>query len=563
MLQVGGTGLQVRPLESNARTRALDYTNRRIHLSKDHLARSRRARAAEPAATTASAALPLEDEAPDGVWRQPKEIIPLETLLADPVEAEQDPAQLLLVQNHCALKGWVEQPSPCCAAASVAGAFNALLRMDGEHERAVTPERVLGLLQRLIETELVEKRATVARALNMPVRGVAPLELLLLSLQLYQSRKGRPLTGRKQAAVGVKELAAGLRAVAASGPDPEARAMLGPIDEKDEATLWQRLRFGAAPPAPVAAAPVAAAPVVGAPVAAAPAPPPTSVEVVAADAPAVSITDEVASPKPTKRSAARPVAASPAASTSAGQAASPAAPVGSPLREEAALVKLAQAHAGWCKITAGSPSTSAVGNSHILHTVSTLSREMSLPIVAKRFCGLRESGEVEIVVNEHDTPVDMEHQWRRLRIAFEDPCTILLMHFWNHYAMIYAVREWRHAATGQLHLEVLTAKPAQRPCRWLPWAELHKWLVQWQGYTVFRLQLHDTPPPPYSGPFADTNAAAAPPAHARLDGVGSTTAAPPPPGVGRRTMRMAERHAERTLAFDRRVEIGDARPYAV
>jgi hypothetical protein len=56
-------------------------------------------------------------------------------------------------------------------------------------------------------------------------------------------------------------------------------------------------------------------------------------------------------------------------------------------------------------------------------------------------------------------------------------------------ALVFAVREWRHASTGELHREILTAKPAQRPCRWLPWTELRRWLLQWQGYTVFKFML--------------------------------------------------------------------------
>ena len=127
--------------------------------------------------------------------------------------------------------------------------------------------------------------------------------------------------------------------------------------------------------------------------------------------------------------------------------------------------------------------------------------------------------------------------------------------------MVYGMREWRHAGNGQRHYEVLTAKPAQRPCRWIPWEELRKWLLQWQGYTIMRLQLQEPPKPP--SPY--TRSLVAPPNASSTSGAeagsgagsgeapSAAGAAPaaPPPGIGRRTWQMAERHAERQHAHAR------------
>ena len=64
------------------------------------------------------------------------EAIPLETLLQPPPDAAQESIRLS-THSQC-LSGWVEQGSPCCAAASIAGAFNALCKLDvqGEGEAA-------------------------------------------------------------------------------------------------------------------------------------------------------------------------------------------------------------------------------------------------------------------------------------------------------------------------------------------------------------------------------------------------------------------------------------------
>ena len=92
-------------------------------------------------------------------------------------------------------------------------------------------------------------------------------------------------------------------------------------------------------------------------------------------------------------------------------------------------------------------------------------------------------------MSEDDSDELVEQQWRRLNTAFAEPNSVLILHYFNHYAMVYAMREWRDAESGAVHREILTSKPAQRPCRWVPWAELRRWLVSWQGYTIFKLEL--------------------------------------------------------------------------
>ena len=56
---------------------------------------------------------------------------------------------------------------------------------------------------------------------------------------------------------------------------------------------------------------------------------------------------------------------------------------------------------------------------------------------------------------------------------------------------MFGMREWCDPPSpageaGELHREILTAKPAQRPCRWVSWASMRAWLLQWQGYSIMR-----------------------------------------------------------------------------
>lgn len=97
--------------------------------------------------------------------------------------------------------------------------------------------------------------------------------------------------------------------------------------------------------------------------------------------------------------------------------------------------------------------------------------------------------DADVHLGETDPADVVEAQWRRLCAAFESPDSVLLLHYWNHYALVYATREWREADSLVSRREVLTAKPAQRPCRWVSWEQLRSWLLQWQGYAVFQLRL--------------------------------------------------------------------------
>jgi hypothetical protein len=50
------------------------------------------------------------------------------------------------------LQGWVAQPSPCCAAASVAGAFNALQQYDKTDSRALDHLAVMEIYRQVCIT---------------------------------------------------------------------------------------------------------------------------------------------------------------------------------------------------------------------------------------------------------------------------------------------------------------------------------------------------------------------------------------------------------------------------
>lgn len=57
------------------------------------------------------------------------------------------------------LAGWVKQGSPCCAAASVAGACNALRGKGRGEAGALSAERVLRVMRTVLEEQIASMTA--------------------------------------------------------------------------------------------------------------------------------------------------------------------------------------------------------------------------------------------------------------------------------------------------------------------------------------------------------------------------------------------------------------------
>ena len=61
-----------------------------------------------------------------------------------------------------------------------------------------------------------------------------------------------------------------------------------------------------------------------------------------------------------------------------------------------------------------------------------------------------------------DTAVTIAKQWVTFRESFLDDTCVLLFHLTNHYALVYAMREWVDEE-GVLVREILTARRGQQP----------------------------------------------------------------------------------------------------
>ncbi|CAM9576640.1 unnamed protein product, partial [Choristocarpus tenellus] len=90
--------------------------------------------------------------------------------------------------------GWVKQDSPCCAAASVAGAWNGLMGRHRLDRGSFSSENVLSAMRIVLEEHIAAKRSRIEQRLGA---STAPLVSALVTAL---AREGKYLGGRKEKA---------------------------------------------------------------------------------------------------------------------------------------------------------------------------------------------------------------------------------------------------------------------------------------------------------------------------------------------------------------------------
>ena len=116
--------------------------------------------------------------------------------------------------------------------------------------------------------------------------------------------------------------------------------------------------------------------------------------------------------------------------------------------------------------------------------------------------------------------MELERTWQLLKLEHSHPNAVLLSHHKNHYALIYAVRDWvekvpiennemeeessekvNDGATTEMATnvnvqafrkvrvrQVLTARRGQRPSAWIDWEELRGAYLKWAGYKLMTVR---------------------------------------------------------------------------
>ena len=390
--------------------------------------------------------------------------------------------------RNAALRGWVKQPAPCCAASSIAGCFNTVRGLDRQDRDngAVDAADVIKVMNGQLDEDRAAKHASVARLLGL--RDVEVLSALEKRVGEIQDAKGRSLTSRKKLALKPPDLRAALR-------EATDKATAGGFEgvEELEAELWKALDaiYSAADAAKAAGAPAAS------------------------DASVILVAEDRA---PLGAAVCTNAGGADAdeddeGGTSAGACGADAGGAIALQRDvNKALVSALQVHIGQLKLRAENPSTAFFGNGDVLKCVRKLSEHLGIQVVGRNYCGKGLKGAKSINLDANDSLEKQEEQWRSLVSEFARSDTALLMHMTNHYCMIYATREWAEPAapeaggtigtseangalaearvgTSKRVRQVLSAKPGQRPSRWLEWEDLRKQMLGWAGYKVLALKI--------------------------------------------------------------------------
>eukprot|EP00752_Nemacystus_decipiens_P001290 g1283.t1 len=206
------------------------------------------------------------------------------------------------------------------------------------------------------------------------------------------------------------------------------------------------------------------------------------------------------------------------------------------------LCALLKRMGGLDKLCMARPSTGCIGNLGLISTVRYLDGQTpgNVEVTARLFMGKgrrRPSGLLQVPLSARDDEEMIARQWAALREAFLSDRQVLLFHLTNHYALIFALREWREpppaaaaaaacssgtdetrkgndagapggvlrddgrgavgrgddvhgsgSAQGGWTRQILTSRRGQRPTVWMDFREARKILLGWEGYKILAVQ---------------------------------------------------------------------------
>jgi hypothetical protein len=141
--------------------------------------------------------------------------------------------QLGVYFNRKVFNGWVKQPSPCCGAASVAGAWNSLCCFHRSDRMALAHTNVLDIYKSMFVELIEKKRSTFERKLG------APIESLIEMIAAKLAPCGKTIGGPKGSSITKKLLTKTVTELAterftsrspSAADDMQMHAPLNPLD---------------------------------------------------------------------------------------------------------------------------------------------------------------------------------------------------------------------------------------------------------------------------------------------------------------------------------------------
>lgn len=428
--------------------------------------------------------------------------------------------------SKAVFNGWAAQPSPCCAAASVAGACNAALGLKFDEPAAITTAHVAGLYHEMCSEQAMKREQSISRLLGVPT--IAPV---VDELKRSLAAEGLSLGGRKEKACKAKQAISRLRVLCDARSTPAADAA---PDAAADNTLWCAL------------------------------------------AEVLPLTTSSSNDKENGNGGGNDEDAAgdedlPGGEGQLGGGGQPGADGGyaSKVRSElstlfsklGAMEQLAPELAKPCTWfignwgikaavsalrgpafdapaapdgaaaggTAGSAGAeeggSAVGGASDPRLESLRGGDARRPALCSRLrsrtlVGQRVKGQAPppILLRKADDDEAREAAWGALKAAFAMPHCSLLLHIKGHYSLVFAMREWvgeggdekgdegaaaeappappaeaerSAAAEGKASprrvRQILTCRKGQKPSVWLDWQEVHGYIAGWTGYAIMEV----------------------------------------------------------------------------
>ncbi|CAK9014984.1 Hypothetical protein SCF082_LOCUS12561 [Durusdinium trenchii] len=345
--------------------------------------------------------------------------------------------------NRSVMENWVPQPSPCCACASVAGAFNALWQLERASPNSCAIREVADLMAANCEQLQLQKQQRLERLLSLPEGA---FEEFYDSLDEELQRKGLSWTGR-----GAK----GVTKATAISTARQVANQFGCKDQSHEALSPETL-----PPAARQALPSGRSDIFEA-----------LREVLGED-------NAQAPGEAEENEEQEEIHLLPHEG----------------LNWKKELSELLSKRQGVLRLRAERPNTADVGSFGVRQAAEQLAiARKTEPIKVTTL--LARKGSVKSIgapLTKSDTEAEVHKQWCLLKTAFSTPSCVLLFHLTNHYALVFAWREWQDAQDTEhapcLRRQILTARRGQRPGAWMDFEEVRRILLGWTGYHLLSLR---------------------------------------------------------------------------
>mmetsp|Transcript_18048 Transcript_18048/g.30318 ORF Transcript_18048/g.30318 Transcript_18048/m.30318 type:complete len:502 (+) Transcript_18048:29-1534(+) len=407
--------------------------------------------------------------------------------------------------NKRAFNGWVKQPSACCGAASVAGAWNGLLNCHRRDDIALNHTHVLDMYRKIFLEIIEKKQSAFERKLGAEINSL--IDNIDTNLRLI----GREIGGKKGLGATKKVVLKILKELATKqylmSKAIEGSASNNPTPTTGESSSNDMVDF--APRNPIDCI----------------------IELLEAEDFSFETWDQQQYKQNDSASVPEGVSKSLTADEEEDESEGEeeliacvkvgngkVASLGSnkvwDWRKD--LMDVIRNKAGLIKLNANKPSTAAIGNWGILDVTKRLSEEYSLGsyINARLFMGKKKTSKskIDIAISSSDSPETITSQWDALRSSMMRPNEVLLFHLKNHYALIFALREWvitgsdSSSSSGNdddgtgtvpgggggcsatvVTRQLLTARKGQRPVAWMDFDEARQVMLGWDGYKIMAI----------------------------------------------------------------------------